>query len=321
MQNQFSFLDASFDQFEQLAEVVKDWDLEFHQLSATTTRPSLSQLATLESVINHVHVGCIFDQHGHTPAGFRTFAILETDSPAISFRNQTADPNSLMIFPQDNEIAAASPASFNVYSLSIKTGFLQHQIANLTGLAPEDLLAKEGGVFTGSPESIQALRIFIRNTIKQAKLLAGKPALLAQLLTMLDFDHQFANHIIDCLLNCKQPAAGHSSHKIQQAINQSIDIIQQENHDPIPVKDLAKRVAISQSSLEHGFKKHFGVNPKQYLKYTQLNLVRNALLSANSKTTKVTDIANLYGFWHMGQFASDYKNLFGELPKQTLKSP
>jgi len=29
-------------------------------------------------------------------------------------------------------------------------------------------------------------------------------------------------------------------------------------------------------------------------------------------------MANRHGFWHMGQFAKDYKNLFGELPSQTL---
>lgn len=34
---------------------------------------------------------------------------------------------------------------------------------------------------------------------------------------------------------------------------------------------------------------------------------------------RVTDIANDWGFWHMGQFAADYRELFGELPSQTLK--
>ena len=33
----------------------------------------------------------------------------------------------------------------------------------------------------------------------------------------------------------------------------------------------------------------------------------------------VVDIANAWGFWHSGQFAADYKQLFGELPSTTLK--
>ena len=30
------------------------------------------------------------------------------------------------------------------------------------------------------------------------------------------------------------------------------------------------------------------------------------------------DSANNWGFWHMGQFAKDYRRLFGELPSKTL---
>ncbi|NOR23809.1 MAG: helix-turn-helix domain-containing protein [Desulforhopalus sp.] len=34
---------------------------------------------------------------------------------------------------------------------------------------------------------------------------------------------------------------------------------------------------------------------------------------------KVIDVSNVWGFWHMGQFAADYRNLFGELPSETLQ--
>jgi AraC family transcriptional regulator, ethanolamine operon transcriptional activator len=32
----------------------------------------------------------------------------------------------------------------------------------------------------------------------------------------------------------------------------------------------------------------------------------------------IGDIANTWGFWHMGQFAADYRRQFGELPSETL---
>ena len=42
--------------------------------------------------------------------------------------------------------------------------------------------------------------------------------------------------------------------------------------------------------------------------------------SEGSSDTKILNIANDWGFWHMGQFAADYKSLFGELPSETLHS-
>jgi AraC family ethanolamine operon transcriptional activator len=33
----------------------------------------------------------------------------------------------------------------------------------------------------------------------------------------------------------------------------------------------------------------------------------------------VHEIARRWGFWHIGEFAADYRRLFGELPSQTFK--
>ena len=42
-------------------------------------------------------------------------------------------------------------------------------------------------------------------------------------------------------------------------------------------------------------------------------------LRACSQGETITDIAKRWGFWHMGQFAADYKKQFGELPSETVK--
>ena len=47
--------------------------------------------------------------------------------------------------------------------------------------------------------------------------------------------------------------------------------------------------------------------------------VRRELWESDPLTTKVNDVASLWGFWHMGQFAADYRKLFNELPSETLK--
>ena len=51
-----------------------------------------------------------------------------------------------------------------------------------------------------------------------------------------------------------------------------------------------------------------------YINAMRLNGARRELMNR----LKVNEAANAWGFWHMGQFAKDYRKLFGELPSETL---
>lgn len=86
----------------------------------------------------------------------------------------------------------------------------------------------------------------------------------------------------------------------------------------IGITDIARHAQVSQRTLEYAFVERFGIPPKSFLKAYRLNLARRALRSTDRKTGSITDIANGLGFWHMGQFAADYRAQFDELPSQTL---
>ncbi|WP_455196273.1 helix-turn-helix domain-containing protein [Kaarinaea lacus] len=78
-------------------------------------------------------------------------------------------------------------------------------------------------------------------------------------------------------------------------------------------------IAPSPKSKRHAFNDYYGVSPQQYLKSYRLNAVRKEMIAQNPSHLKITDVANNWGFWHMGQFAQDYKRRFGELPSETMK--
>ncbi len=88
---------------------------------------------------------------------------------------------------------------------------------------------------------------------------------------------------------------------------------------PITLTDLCQELKISQRSLYYAFSECFGLPPMQYLKILRLHSVNRALKSADPQISKVTTIAGSYGFWHMGQFSTDYRIMFGESPSTTLK--
>ncbi len=87
----------------------------------------------------------------------------------------------------------------------------------------------------------------------------------------------------------------------------------------ICVADIAIAVGVSVPTLNRAFRQCHGMGPKAFVKLRRLDRVRSELLRADPQATTVTLIATKYAFWHMSQFAADYKRAFGEAPSETLR--
>lgn len=94
-----------------------------------------------------------------------------------------------------------------------------------------------------------------------------------------------------------------------------------ENHplEPITLDALCRQVYAGRRSLIQGFRDHLGMGPMAYLKLQRLHGVRRRLLAADPKATLIHPLAVEWGFLNPGHFARDYRQLFGELPSETLQ--
>ena len=87
----------------------------------------------------------------------------------------------------------------------------------------------------------------------------------------------------------------------------------------VTVSELCLALSTSRRALQIGFQDVLGVSPHAYIRALSLNGVRSHLNNANSPYASVQDAAAAFGFWHMSQFALDYRQMFGERPSETLK--
>ena len=62
----------------------------------------------------------------------------------------------------------------------------------------------------------------------------------------------------------------------------------------------------------------FGVGPKRHMLARRLTNVRRELRQANRGSPTIADVANRWGFGHMGQFAVDFRPFFGVLSSRAL---
>ena len=102
------------------------------------------------------------------------------------------------------------------------------------------------------------------------------------------------------------------------AVSRAMAYINDERGEPVTVRDLCSNTGVALRTLNRAFRERFGIGPKAYLVRQRLNSARAELLRAPADTL-IADIANRWGFWHMGQFAKDYRAMFGELPSETIR--
>ncbi|MGF6769604.1 AraC family ethanolamine operon transcriptional activator [Paraburkholderia sp. GAS199] len=88
----------------------------------------------------------------------------------------------------------------------------------------------------------------------------------------------------------------------------------------INVPELCERLHVSRRTLQYSFQDVLGMAPATYLRAIRLNGARRDLCDASRAARSVQDVAAAWGFWHLSQFATDYRKLFGVLPSETLKA-
>jgi AraC family transcriptional regulator, ethanolamine operon transcriptional activator len=92
------------------------------------------------------------------------------------------------------------------------------------------------------------------------------------------------------------------------------ELVTERPDSPITVAELCVTLRISRRSLQYCFQDVLGLGPAEFLRNVRLDGARRAIKSAQS----VTEAATLWGFWHFGRFAQDYRAMFGELPSEAF---
>jgi AraC family ethanolamine operon transcriptional activator len=109
-----------------------------------------------------------------------------------------------------------------------------------------------------------------------------------------------------------------SAHAQQRsAVERAREYIRVNLAEPLPLSKLCSYAHVQARSLEYGFREITGLAPIAYIKSLRLNAVRRALLRTPAAERSISEIALDNGFWHLSQFAADYRKFFGETPTST----
>jgi AraC-like DNA-binding protein len=88
----------------------------------------------------------------------------------------------------------------------------------------------------------------------------------------------------------------------------------------VRLEDLCRVSGVGARQLQRIFRGYFGITITEYLKTVRLNAAHRELSVSPPSPGAVTKIALDHGFAHLGRFAMEFRERFGESPKETLAS-
>ena len=281
------------------------WEMDFRQLNSGRLSAALRLRATPTLSLLNLRLNDSVHQRGASPDGWMTFGIGRRHA-IQHWQGKDLDADALIAFGDADGFDGVSAPCFSGNVLSVSSKRLA-AFAEACGYA-----------LPGERPSARALRSE-----------AGRAGLgrlerrIEALLRPGDVPWTTAveEHLMIDLLFVLTDSKLHRdkswAHTRRVALDKAVEAMQANLEEPVSIETICRLSEASWRTLNRAFLERFGQSPKTYYIRLRLNAVRQALLSGEART--VSEAAHPYGFWHLGQFARDYRRFFGELPSQTLQ--
>ena len=285
-------------------------DLEMRQLDSGVPRARVAVMGTPRCVVMRGEYDRSYHQAGFTPSDVLSIGVPDSDVGEFRWCNKQASGNQIMNFSLENGFDGTCGAGFAGFAFSIHQDLLQETMESLElniDLA-SSLLGSE--VWLDSETLGRELRLHARAAFASAGFSNNSES--AEF-----FDLLAPALILKYLAKNKTQDAAPAPDVRRRAVRLALAYLNDAGTLPLTVSELCSNIGVSSPTLFRAFQEQFGVGPKHYIQVRRLCGVREQLLS-NDNVASITDVANDWGFWHMGQFAADYRRHFSELPSATL---
>ena len=299
---------------DQLAQSISGWHQVYDQ-----TSPGQFQGALTELMLGQVQLFIESSSHAllqtcKTWAGATWFGIPLHNRPGVRVDGTPVAPDMLALHTGQDDFHLTTPDDFGFLGLVIQTEWLRQYANTEHSDLPNDLLAQRVLQVPEAPLADFRRWLFrlLANQPQQFEVLAPQGQQL--------FLDEAISGLVQLLTHGKNgPRENVSAQHARRMLRRARDYLQVNTDRCVTVHELCEQLGASPRALQDCFRKYVGLSPKAYLKAIKLNEARRELRRPESSLASVGDVAVRFGFWHLSQFAADYRWLFGELPSETLR--
>jgi AraC family transcriptional regulator, ethanolamine operon transcriptional activator len=301
-------LDESITDFDQVTEVAPTWSVEYLPLGRGPLHGRIFAVHTAMLQLGIVSFSKGYNVSGHVPTGSLTVAIPLAGAIAPTWRGQRLAERDAIVSRGFEELEACFPSpQQDELIVSVSQSVIDAAAIRLWG-AP---IAGDRLTFQNE-DAAARFRAMFHRVSEEARRHPDR-LLLAQTAAILESD------VIESVLRATSPAALTAAVKPRyRAAQRAYTYLMDHRSSAVTVGELCAASDTNERTLQRVFLETYGLPPAGLVKSARLTGARRALQSPTTTTT-VTDVALHWGFFHLGRFAHNYRDLFGESPSDTLR--
>ena len=299
--------------FDELLDGVRDWDIDLTLLQSGEFQGSILQYCVNGAVYNEGVASKNIMLQGGTPPGTVSLLFAEKQHARMKWQGKSLTGEYVMTLPGSSEFSKVIAGGCRTFSMSFSEEHLDHLAYELGVPALEALLQNE--VFRCEPQYLAPIAADI---MRLNGALRESPELINNFRAQELLGRELPMRIMDLISRERAVRVKASGTKRARALRLAVSFLNEASPEDMTVGALVDVTEVSQRTLQYTFLDAFGLSPKAYLTTLRLHGAYRSLKSADPARIKVADVANFWEFWHMGQFAADYRKQFGELPSDTL---
>ena len=299
---------ADIDDF---VERLRGYQLEFMQIDRGPFGAESIQTQVGGVLLSAAHYRRALVQSGEPPPGTVTFAVRTFATPAL-WQGRDFGRHDLLVGKPGIEIDLISRPDYGVATASFPLELVKEAAERFgwPGIAhaPTSLLV---GLKHDGADMLRASldTLLCEAVARPFDKRAGTWAVSKQ--------EDLLHALLQCLLDPLRLTQPGSNGERARVLKAALTAINDRPEDVLTVGDLCRIARTSERTLHYAFTERFGLPPAHYMKAHRLNRARNDLCREHEPLMKIADVANKWGFWHLGQFAKDYRSWFRELPSDT----
>ncbi|MBB4518971.1 helix-turn-helix domain-containing protein [Paraburkholderia fungorum] len=292
---------------------VSGWEQVYRQMT-----PGRFQSTLVQAISNDFHffretTNRRVVQHGVSPAGLASIAVPLYAPLVGTFQGRRVEGYALLLLGAGEEFRFYTPESMHYAGVSVGADMMDELLGVMVG--EHASRQARGGVLALSDQQGVMLRERLAPFLDAAE---RNAAAFAHPAATKVFRDEMISVLLGLIESATQTPPRDLTHTTYSDIVRRCERILQDNAEqPITVLDLCRALRCSRRTLQTSFQRVANVTPVEYLRSIRLNAVHRLLRMTSAEELLIGDAACRWGFTHLGYFAREYRDLFGELPSQT----